>query len=107
MVIFQRALTFLFVVLGWAFFRSDNMSMASTLLRKMFIPVTAGISFSSDMSRLILWNAALLLVVNILTNSNSFKIKRSPVAAVVFACLFVLSILVLNSFRIEFLYYQF
>ena len=106
-VIFQRALTFLFVVLGWAFFRSDNMSMASTLLRKMFIPVTAGISFSSDMSRLILWNAALLLVVNILTNSNSFKIKRSPVAAVVFACLFVLSILVLNSFRIEFLYYQF
>ena len=106
-VVIQRALTFVLVVLGWVMFRSDNITMAFTLLRKMFIPAGTAVSFSSNLTDLFLWNAALLLAVNILTNTNSFKVRRTPAYAVGFACLFVLSIFAINSLRIEFLYYQF
>ena len=103
----QRAATFVLVVIGWVFFRSDDVSMALTLLAKMFRPPEISVLLSSGLIRLAGWNVILLVFVNILANTNSFKARRSGVAAAVFASLFVLSILAINSLRIEFLYYQF
>jgi alginate O-acetyltransferase complex protein AlgI len=102
----QRTLTFLLVVVGWVFFRSTDVPMALTLLDKMF-HLPAHISLSSELARLAVWNGVLLCVVNLLSNTNTFKGNRNPLAAIGFACLFVLSIIAINSLRIEFLYYQF
>ncbi|MCU0915859.1 MAG: MBOAT family protein [Planctomycetes bacterium] len=103
----QRSLTFVLVVIGWVFFRSENMSMALTLLAKMFRLPETGMSWSPGLIWLTRGNIILLLFVNVLANTNSFQAKRSRVAALVFAALFVLSILAINSLKIEFLYYQF
>ena len=105
-VLIQRILTFFFVVIGWVFFRSDDVPMALALLEKMFHSSTS-ISLSSELARLAVWNGILLCAVNFLSNTNSFKGNKNPLAAVIFACLFVLSIIAVNSLRIEFLYYQF
>lgn len=106
-IFIQRTLTFFLVVIGWIFFRSDNIAMAFTLLEKMFhLPNTRN-PLSSELILLAVWNGILLCVVNLLSNTNSFKGNRNPFAAIVFAFLFVLSIIAINSQRIEFLYYQF
>jgi len=105
-VILQRTLTFFFVVIGWIFFRSDDVPMALNLLEKMF-HLPTNISLSSELIRLVVWNGTLLCVVNLLSNTNSFKGNRNPYVTIIFAFLFVLSIIAINSLRIEFLYYQF
>jgi alginate O-acetyltransferase complex protein AlgI len=106
-VLIQRTLTFFFVVIGWVFFRSDDVPMALTLLEKMFRLPHANMSLSSELGRLVVWNGILLCAVNLLSNTNSFKGNKNPFAAIAFAFLFVLSIIAINSLRIEFLYYQF
>jgi len=105
-VLIQRTLTFFFVVVGWVFFRSTDVPMALTLLGKMFHLPTR-ISLSSELARLAVWNGILLCAVNLLSNTNTFKGNKNPLVAIGFACLFVLSIIAINSLRIEFLYYQF
>jgi len=102
----QRILTFFFVIIGWIFFRSDNVPMALVLLEKMF-HLSINITISSEVARLFVWNGILLCAVNLLPNTNSFKINKSAFAAILFAVLFVLSIIAINSQKIEFLYYQF
>jgi len=105
-ILIQRILTFFFVMIGWIFFRSDHVPMALVLLEKMFhLPIN--ITISSEVARLFVWNGILLCAVNLLPNTNSFKVNKSPFTAIIFAFLFVLSIIAINSQKIEFLYYQF
>jgi D-alanyl-lipoteichoic acid acyltransferase DltB (MBOAT superfamily) len=105
----QRFLTFFIVTIGWVFFRSDDMQMSGLLLKKMFLldgflkesmPIFILFKLSS-------WMILLYCFVNIVPNTNSLKPVYSIRYGLVFACLFMLTILEINSLKLDFLYYQF
>ena len=64
--------TFLFVVVGWVFFRSTSFSMAAVLLRRMFVP-TAG----SLVAQPLLAGAGLAVAAALaMAGPNAFEISR-------------------------------
>ncbi len=102
----RRVVTFLLVIIGWVFFRSNNFSMALTLLHKMFW-IQSGI-FIPGMLGLTL---ALILAASIAHFSpNTFEIRHewSPVQVTAMMFAFVLCIMVVTvGQRSPFLYFQF
>ncbi|OHB62416.1 MAG: hypothetical protein A2167_06785 [Planctomycetes bacterium RBG_13_46_10] len=103
----QRTLTFLLVLLGWVLFRSNSLTMAKVLLGKMFNFSFLNYYRQDDIVWLLILNIILLVWVNWLPNTNSYKISPKPIMAIAFALLFLLAILAINSLSIQFLYYQF
>ncbi|OQA03677.1 MAG: Peptidoglycan O-acetyltransferase [Planctomycetes bacterium ADurb.Bin401] len=106
-ILAQRSFTFVLVLIGWVLFRSNNIPMAGTLLSKMFDFSSLASALPDDIVRLLILNIVLLVAVNSLPNSNSFKISQNPIAAISLALLFLLSLIAVNSLSIQFLYYQF
>jgi hypothetical protein len=104
----QRVFTFGIVVVGWVFFRSNDMGMALELLRTMFlldgwVPYTlsGAITF-----RLGIWMLTLYGFVLAVPNTNQREcVERVP--AVVFALLFLVALMEIRALKLEFLYYQF
>jgi alginate O-acetyltransferase complex protein AlgI len=108
--ILGNATTMLLVVIGWVFFRSDTFGMATTLLRKMFIP-------SADSPGLPTlpwsWSLAVMLLIaggvaHLLPNSFELDHEWGPVATAGFAALFALALFMIYGARPSpFLYFQF
>jgi alginate O-acetyltransferase complex protein AlgI len=102
----RRLVTFLMVVIGWVFFRSDTFGMAITLLRKMF-SLERGV-LMSGLSGLII---ALLVGASIAHLSpNTFEMKHqwhplsvASMALAMIACL----LLIASGQHTPFLYFQF
>jgi alginate O-acetyltransferase complex protein AlgI len=103
----QRVVTFLLVVGSWVIFRSTDLTMATGLLSRM-LDAGAGLWFSSgEVTTLAAMNAVLLVAVNLVNRLDEFEGGISLTGGVVFAVLFVVTILRINATAVEFLYYQF
>ena len=103
----QRMATFLLIVGSWAIFRSTDLTMATSLLARM-CDFGARLRFSSgEVTTLAAMNAALLVAVNTLSQLDEFEGRLSLGGGLVFAVLFVLTVLRINATAVEFLYYQF
>jgi alginate O-acetyltransferase complex protein AlgI len=102
----RRVVTFLLVIIGWVFFRSNNFSMALTLLHKMFW-IQSGISIPGMLGLTL----ALILAASIAHFSpNTFEIQHewSPVQVTAMMFAFVLCIMIVTvGQRSPFLYFQF
>jgi alginate O-acetyltransferase complex protein AlgI len=102
----RQFVTFQLIVIGWTFFRSNALSMASVLLRKMFL-WTGG--------PMLAWTPSLMAVLLVVaftahTLPNTFRMDhqwRMP-ATLGFTCLFILCLTVIYSApQSPFLYFQF
>jgi alginate O-acetyltransferase complex protein AlgI len=102
----RQVFTFLLVIIGWVFFRSDTFSMALTLLHKMF-SIQSGEPIPG-MFGLIL---ALILAASIAHLApNTFEIRHEggPVRVTAMTLAFVLCMMVVTvGQRSPFLYFQF
>ncbi|HEV7967098.1 MAG TPA: MBOAT family O-acyltransferase [Candidatus Acidoferrales bacterium] len=102
----RRIVTFLLVMIGWVFFRSDNFSMAMTLLHKMF-SIRSGISIPGILGLVL----SVILAASIAHFSpNTFEIQHdwNPVQVTAITLAFVLCIMVVTvGQRSPFLYFQF
>jgi alginate O-acetyltransferase complex protein AlgI len=102
----RRAGTFLLVVIGWVFFRSEDFGMALTLLGAMF-SWTAGPLFPWAAS-LVGMLALAALIAHCLPNTFELRHDWPPLVALVLAALFVLCIVVIyGGQQSPFLYFQF
>lgn len=104
--IFQQTISFILVVIGWVFFRSDDLDMARVILKKMFFwtatPASAGF----------LTLTALLIICAFIAHrlKNTFEMEhtwKSP-TALGFAGLFILCLVIkYGGHSSPFLYFQF
>jgi alginate O-acetyltransferase complex protein AlgI len=103
-VICRRLLTFGLVVLGWVIFRSDNLPMALTWLRKM-----AGLEpgTTSGPAELWFWILGCLLAVNLMRDTWHYHFETRPRWSYAFAFLLFVAYLFMNGRETVFLYYQF
>lgn len=102
----RRITTFLLVIIGWVFFRSNNFSMALTLLQKMF-SFQGGVVIPGMLGLLL----ALILAASIAHLApNTFEMKHDwspiPVAAMALALIACVMIIAVGQ-RSPFLYFQF
>jgi alginate O-acetyltransferase complex protein AlgI len=114
----RRALTFLLVVVGWVFFRAENLDKAFAMLRAMFVPTAGGlpeaVSVALTHQRSLVLVLALLVVLlpgslvlgRVLQAGRSRRavITRYAVVAVAAPCAAVFA--AVGTFS-PFLYYQF
>ena len=68
----RRVGMFLFVVVGWVFFRSATFEMATTVLRHMFVPVTGSLVLQPGLAGLALAMAAWWAMVG----PNAFELRH-------------------------------
>jgi alginate O-acetyltransferase complex protein AlgI len=98
--------TFLLVLVGWVFFRSDSFGMALTLLQKMFTLETGtGLTGIAGLAIVLAVAAAIAHF-----GRNTFEIKHTwgPVPTALMGLAFVLSLVVIASGQHSpFLYFQF
>jgi alginate O-acetyltransferase complex protein AlgI len=105
-VVARRIVTFLLVVIGWVFFRSDNFRMALTLLRKMF-------SFESGVPMAGLVGLLIVLFLSAAIAHwcpNTFELEHRwpPMAVAAMACAMIVCLAVITvGQRSPFLYFQF
>jgi alginate O-acetyltransferase complex protein AlgI len=98
------------VIVGWVFFRSENLTMACSILAKMFLPSQRYGPVST-----LTWNASLAVALAVaatiahgLPNSFELKHKWGPAGALGLAALFVVCIaLIYGANPSPFLYFQF
>ena len=108
-VLVQRVWTFFLVLIGWVFFRADDMTMATQILKKMFGfvagPVARTIPAESGLIACLLIAA---LVAHFARNTFELKHDWHPAAAAGIVTLFLVSMLVITSGHPSpFLYFQF
>lgn len=109
-VLLQRANTFLLVAIGWTFFRSPSISLAASMLKKMFDlkSIAEPIKIAGDnllfISLLILF---CVLVTNFLPNTFEWRYSNRPRFAFTLAAMAVLALIFMNYKQNVFLYYQF
>jgi len=108
-VLVQRAWTFFLVLIGWVFFRSDDMTMATQILKKMFGFFSGSIAQTIPAQPGLI---ACLLIAALVAHfaKNTFEVKHDwhPAAAVGIVVLFLVSMLVITSGHPSpFLYFQF
>lgn len=105
----QVLLTFLIVVIGWVFFRSDNLEMSLSILKRLFLMGNLGLdtSFFQQYWNLLLFLSGSFLISWALPNSNSWEVKKERGWAIGFAFLLGACMLSILSGETEFLYYQF
>lgn len=105
---FAELLTFVLVVVGWVFFRSIDMSMAASILQKMFIPSPGEMPAESS------WFIAFIVVAgglakwgpNAFEYHNNFKATMGRMVTV--ALILGVSIALIAGMRASpFLYFQF
>ncbi len=108
-LIIQRTITFLFVIIGWVFFRSNDFDMAFTLLRKMFNTSHIVIPFlTGKMAALIILILAAFIITNFFRNTFEIEYKPYKTYAVIYAIIFVMCLIVIGALGAgDFLYYQF
>ena len=106
-VALQRAATFLFVLIGWVFFRSSDLPMALAMLSRMFAFPAFHWHEISQHGELAVAALVFGVVVNIMSNTNQYQGTRRPIAAIGFALLLLASVLGIQTHQLEFLYYQF
>jgi alginate O-acetyltransferase complex protein AlgI len=102
----RRIATFLLVMIGWVFFRSDTFSMALTLLHKMF-SIQSGISVPGMLGLVL---AVILAAAIAHFSPNTFEMQHdwTPVQVTAMSFAFVLCIMVVTvGQRSPFLYFQF
>ncbi|MFN0164991.1 MAG: MBOAT family O-acyltransferase [Bryobacteraceae bacterium] len=102
----RRIGTFLLVVIGWVFFRSESFAMATTLLHAMFVWQPGVLLTGAPLL------TGLLLLAAVLAHAgrNSFEIRHewTPVPALGLAALFAFSIVAIyGEHQSPFLYFQF
>jgi alginate O-acetyltransferase complex protein AlgI len=105
----QRVWTFFLVLIGWVFFRADDMTMATQILKKMFGfvsgPIARTIPAESGLIACLLIAA---LVAHFARNTFELKHDWHPAAAFGIVTLFLVSMLVITSGHPSpFLYFQF
>jgi alginate O-acetyltransferase complex protein AlgI len=101
----RRAVTFLLVVVGWVFFRSENLGMAREWLRKLFGFGKVG-GVDSPIA-LLVWLIGCLLFVNLFQDTWHWKFRTTPRQTWALAGLFLLAYVIMNGGESVFLYYQF
>jgi alginate O-acetyltransferase complex protein AlgI len=103
---FKQPLMFLFVIVGWVFFRAADFTMAVTILRTMFLP-TSGVLVSQPYLVLFVllvagwWSTA---GPNVFDMRHSFTPRQRAIATVAFA---VSLALIMGTRNSPFLYFQF
>lgn len=116
--VLRRALTMLLVVIGWVFFRAENMTQAWTMLRAMFIPTggplddVALASLTNQRTLLLVFGCLVVLMPPWLVMGRLIQRYDSKPAAILrFAVLFVFApyaaIAVAAGTFSPFLYFQF
>ena len=105
----RRAWTFFLVLIGWVFFRADDMTMATQILKTMFGFISGPIARTIPaQSGLIAGLLIAALVAHFARNTFEVKHDWHPAAAVGIVTLFVVSMLVITSGHPSpFLYFQF
>ena len=78
----HRGVTFVLVMVGWVFFRSDNFSMAADWLRKL---AGLGTGAEGPPAALVLWLALAAVAVNTLPETWDFRFGVKRPWAVVYA----------------------
>jgi alginate O-acetyltransferase complex protein AlgI len=104
--VLRRAVTFLLVVIGWVFFRSETFGMAGVLLARMFTWQGAGVPTGGPVL------AALLVLAAGISHfgPNTWEMRHQwrPVPALAWAVLFILCLTVIyGGNQSQFLYFQF
>jgi len=102
----RRAAMFIFVVVGWVFFRATSLSMAATILRHMFVP-TDGVPVvgAGTLAAMVLFTIAIAM-----GTKNTFEIDHrwSPPMTAALASVFAVSLaLIYSTNSSPFLYFQF
>ena len=108
-VFVRRIWTFLLVLIGWVFFRADDMTMATQILKTMFGVVSGPVARTIPAeSGLIAGLLIAALVAHAARNTFELKHDWHPAAAAGIVTLFVVSMLVITSGHPSpFLYFQF
>jgi len=108
-VLVRRVWTFLLVLIGWVFFRADDMNMATQILKTMFGVVSGPVARTIPaQSGLIAGLLIAALVAHAARNTFELKHDWHPAAAAGIVTLFVVSMLVITSGHPSpFLYFQF
>lgn len=108
-ILFQRALTFFLIVIGWVFFRSPSFGIAGNMLKKMFglDELSAATNLPAIAPTTIGLLALCLLITNFLPNSFEWPYSKKPRYAAAMAMIFVLALIFMNYKQSVFLYYQF
>jgi alginate O-acetyltransferase complex protein AlgI len=108
-VLVRRAWTFFLVLIGWVFFRADDLTMATQILKTMFGFVSGPIGRTIPaQSGLIAGLLIAALVAHVARNTFEVTHDWHPAAAAGIVTLFVVSMLVITSGHPSpFLYFQF
>lgn len=102
----RTAVTFLIVVVGWVFFRADNLHMALGLLSRMFVP--CGGSEPTGWPLLLVAIAVAFGVAHFASNTFELRHRWSGAVALGVALLFIGCLFVIYGGRQSpFLYFQF
>ncbi len=102
----RRAATFLLVLVGWVFFRADNLAMAGDLLGAMFGGVAGPLFAGAALFVPVLAIAA--AAAHLGKNTWELRHQWRPAAAVGLTALFAVCLGVIYAgFRLPFLYFQF
>jgi len=96
--------TFLLVLIGWVFFRSDNLDMALTWLGKMFTPATLATDFPLASAWMI---AVALAAICFVPETWDIRFPTTRRWAPVYAAGLLLTYFFMNGRESVFLYYQF
>lgn len=101
-----QALTFLFVVIGWVYFRAGSVAQAHELLAKMFF-WQKGLNLENSIS-LIFFIGIAALIAHTMPNTSQMKHRYGNFVNVGYCLLFILCLFrILSNDNTPFLYFQF
>lgn len=107
--IFRQGAMFLLVLVGWVFFRADNIHMAGSLLATMFVPVGGAVAARWDVLVVLLFIAGVWSMRG--PNANDLYTEECqwswPKAYFRMACFASCLVLILGTRNSPFLYFQF
>ena len=102
----KQPLMFLFVIIGWVFFRAADFTMAVTILRTMFVPTSGVLVPQPYLVLFVLFVAGWWSMAgpNVFDMRHSFTPRQRAIATVAFA---VSLALIMGTRNSPFLYFQF